>query len=288
MHQWRSQLEEKKQKKKWESGRKTCVRLFCQTPQSWSQKVLVSRWTRWKPHFTFHTLTSAAFWALLWQHLVAGPDTLGMCGWCECIQLFPPKKTPACLFPGTVSFHYQKYQPLCVSEAKLSLNLVGRQHSQHPSLTVPTRGSGQVAGRMPSSSTPLWKIPTCLNGQMSDVWQAGPSDFPAEFHHVSLPDKNSSCLPSACFPLAVPPFNRSPNDKSRPAALTKITNEVWSSDASALAALPQRSLQGVYWLITAVLVMPYSEPLYFPISALSFFLTFFFLSPSCLQRQIVN
>lgn len=47
-------------------------------------------------------------------------------------------------------------------------------------LTVPTYWGGQVAGQMPSSSAPQWKISTFLTGQMSDTWQDCHPDSPTE------------------------------------------------------------------------------------------------------------
>ncbi len=47
-------------------------------------------------------------------------------------------------------------------------------------LPAPTYWGGQVAGQMPSSSAPQWKISTFLTGQMSDTWQDCHPDSPAE------------------------------------------------------------------------------------------------------------
>lgn len=47
-------------------------------------------------------------------------------------------------------------------------------------LPAPTYWGGQVAGQMPSSSAPQWKISTFLTGQMSATWQDCHPDSPAE------------------------------------------------------------------------------------------------------------
>lgn len=64
-----------------------------------------------------------------------------------------------------------------VSQANTQLWLAGDSLGL-ASLPEPTYWGGQVAGQMPSSSAPQWKISTFLTGQMSNTWQDHHPDSP--------------------------------------------------------------------------------------------------------------
>lgn len=84
-------------------------------------------------------------------------------------------------------------------------------------LPAPTYGGGQLAGQMPSSSAPHWKISTFLTGQMSDTWQDchpdSPTECPQMGYHTSLEMKVvflfQKFFPPVCFHLAGSNFNSS-------------------------------------------------------------------------------
>ena len=95
------------------------VKLFPRTPWSCSQDTVVTRWTRCEAYFILHTTSSPVCQALLWQRLVATPDTLERVQMCACIleihlqtqksyvgfELISTEKLPT----GTLSIIYLEY-----------------------------------------------------------------------------------------------------------------------------------------------------------------------------------
>lgn len=144
---------------------------------------MVTRWTCCEAYFKFHTKTSAVCEALLWQSLVSTLWNVCRCvhGFCEYILKLWPKiicrfwthfHRKTWLLTVTLSINYQIYQLRCVQLADESLGVAN--------LPAPTYQGGQVAGQMPSSSAPQWKISTFLTGHMSDTWQDCYQESPAE------------------------------------------------------------------------------------------------------------
>lgn len=130
---------------------------------------MTTRWTRCETYFTFHTTASPVCMTVPME-----PNSR------ECLH------SSLALCPVTIRNYFHMFLwPVRSDSPTPVLALPGRPH----------RGR-QLADQTPSSSAPQWKVSTLLTGQMSDPWQDGHPDSPAEILQTgSLPEekKRSSC-----------------------------------------------------------------------------------------------
>lgn len=107
MHQWRSQLEGKKpemscRRGKWEEN--MCQVILSDTtelkPESYGKQMDLLKATFYISHFNWCSVLGTA-----WQHLVAGPDTFGMC-WCGWVHPTPPPPRFSAAFREKVVFSW--------------------------------------------------------------------------------------------------------------------------------------------------------------------------------------